>query len=184
MKTELSRDTILAALARLGELLQARGVTGELCLLGGAVMVLAFKARASTKDVDAIFAPAAAVREAAAQVAAELDLPEHWLNDGAKGFVSARHEVVGDDLPQFAGLRLTAPTAEYMLAMKCFAARLSAGPDEKGDEGDIRFLITKLDLTNVDQALEVLSRYYPPERIPVRTQYLLEDIFSDLRRDA
>ena len=105
VKVELSRETILAALARLSELLQARRVTGELCLLGGAVMVLAFKARASTKVVDAIFAPAAAVREAAAQVAAELDLPEHWLHDGATGFVSARHEVVGGDLPQFDGLR-------------------------------------------------------------------------------
>ena len=147
-------------------------------------MVLAFKARASTKDVDAIFAPASVVREAAAQVAAELDLPEHWLNDGAKGFVSARHEAVGGDLPQFQTLRLTAPTPEYMLAMKCFAARLSAGPSEKGDEEDIRFLLKKLGLTTVDQALEILGRYYPPERIPARTQYLLEDIFTDLRRGA
>ena len=78
----------------------------------------------------------------------------------------------------------TAPTAEYMLAMKCFAARLSAGLDEKGDEEDIRFLLKKLDLTTVDQALEILSRYYPPERIPARTQFLLEDIFTDLREGA
>ena len=33
-----------------------------------------------------------------------------------------------------------------------------------------------------DQALEIVTRYYPPERIPPRTQYLLTDIFEDLRR--
>ena len=61
VKSELSREMILTALARLSELLRARGVTGEFCLLGGAVMVLAFKVRASTKDVDGIFAPAPVV---------------------------------------------------------------------------------------------------------------------------
>jgi hypothetical protein len=176
---ELNSETILEALGRLSELLRQRGVMGELCLLGGTVMVLAFRSRVSTKDVDAIFHPSSVIREAAAQVGEELDLPEGWLNDGAKGFVSARHEVIAGDLPQFEGLRLTAPTPEYMLAMKCFAARLPGGPDEKGDEQDIRFLVRRLGLTSAEQALEIVTRYYPPERIPPRTQYLLEDIFSD-----
>ena len=49
----LDRDTLIGALKRLRELLQAREVEGEICLLGGAVMVLASNARPSTKDVDA-----------------------------------------------------------------------------------------------------------------------------------
>ena len=87
-----------------------------MCLLGGTVMVLAFRSRPATKDVDAIFQPAALVRELARTVAAERELPSDWLNDGAKGFITT-------DLPQFEGLRLTAPTPEYMLAMKCMAPR-------------------------------------------------------------
>ena len=108
----LDRETILGALSRLAELLRERGVEGEVCLLEGTVMVLAFSARPSTKDVDAIFEPASLVRRLARDVAEERGLPDDWLNDGAKGFVSARHETTETDLPQFPGLRLTAPTLQ------------------------------------------------------------------------
>ena len=180
MTPELDRDRVLAALARVSDRLAEAGIKGEVCLLGGTAMVLAFRARASTKDVDAIFQPARIVREAARQVAEEMNLPEHWLNDGAKGFVSARHDVVSGDLPQFEHLRLTAPTAEYMLAMKCLAARLAGGAGEKGDEEDIRFLVRRLGLGSAAQALDIVTRYYPADRIPARTQYVLDDIFADL----
>lgn len=149
-----------------------------MCLLGGTVMVLAFRARPSTKDVDAIFEPAAVVRELARSVAEEQGLPDDWLNDGAKGYVSARHETTRDDLPQFEGLRLTAPTPEYMLAMKCMAARIGAGPEEPGDVADIAFLISRLRLTSASEALKIVGRYYPEERIPPRAVYLLEDLFA------
>ena len=39
----LDRDAILGAFERLAELLRERGVEGEVCLLGGTVMVLAFR---------------------------------------------------------------------------------------------------------------------------------------------
>jgi hypothetical protein len=179
MASEMDRATILAALEGLSDRLASRGAKGELCLLGGTVMVLAYRARASTKDVDAIFHPSTLVREAAAEVAEEFDLPSDWLNDSATGFISERHEIEAGDLPQFEALRITAPTPEYMLAMKCFAARLPATPEEKSDEADIRFLIRHLGLTKPEEALEIVTRYYPPERIPPRTQYLLADIFAD-----
>lgn len=184
MVSGFDRQTILAALQRLGEILGERGVKGELCLLGGTVMVLAFQSRANTKDVDAIFQPSSVIRAAAAEVSEEMNLPKDWLNDGAKGFVSARHDVEAGDLPQFEALRLTAPTPEYMLAMKCLAARLPARPGEKSDEEDIRFLVKRLGLRSAEQALEIVTRYYPPERIPPRTQYLLEDIFDQRGGDA
>ena len=114
----LTREQILAALAALNERMRARDTHGELGLLGGAVMLLAFRARASTKDVDAIFSPTSEIRAAAAEVALELDLPADWLNDGAKGFVSPQAQFVEADLPRFSHLRITFPTPEYLLAMK------------------------------------------------------------------
>ena len=60
----LSDGEIGQALSELDAALARRGIKGEVCLFGGAVMVLAFQARQSTRDVDAIFAPAAIVREA------------------------------------------------------------------------------------------------------------------------
>jgi hypothetical protein len=179
---ELTRETILEAFARLNDALKQEGVTGEICLLEGTVMVLGFKARARTKDVDAIFEPASVIRKAAKSVSEKMNLPGDWLNDGAKGFISSRHDVSPGDLPQFDHLRLTAPTAEYMFALKCLASRLPASSTEKGDENDIRFLARHLHLKTAEQAMDLVSRYYPPERIPARTQFLLEDIFQSPER--
>lgn len=53
----LERETILAAFQRLSGLLAERGVIGEISVLGGTAMMLAFQARQTTKDVDVIFAP-------------------------------------------------------------------------------------------------------------------------------
>lgn len=62
-------------------------VKGEICLYGGAVMCLAFKARPATKDVDAIFEPIKEIRRAAAKIGDKYDLPIDWLNFGVKMFV-------------------------------------------------------------------------------------------------
>jgi hypothetical protein len=173
------RDQILEALARLAELLRERQAQGEICLLGGTVMVLAFKSRPATKDVDAIFHPATLIREVAAVVQEELGLPEAWLNDGAKGFVSANHQVEQGDLPQFEGLRLTAPTAEYMLAMKCMASRIAYADADPSDAADIRFLLDRLGIKTVDEALSIVGSFYSPHDVPARARYLLEDILAE-----
>jgi hypothetical protein len=180
MTVELDRVGILRALERLSELLEEKGVLGEICLVGGAAMVLAFNARASTKDIDAIFYPTQVIMDLALRVQAEQGLPENWLNDAAKGFLSDRHEVTAGDLPQFSNLRVTIPVAEYLLAMKCMASRITYHEGERGDIPDIRYLVRHLHLTSVEQALAIVSRYYPEERIPPRAQYLLEDVFADL----
>lgn len=91
--TLLSRTDIEAALSRMGELAQARGMSLELLVVGGAAMVLGYNARASTHDIDAVIlepTPAAEVRLMAADVASELGWSNDWFNDGAKGFVRGR----------------------------------------------------------------------------------------------
>ena len=175
----LTRETILQALGSLSEQLGRQGVTGELCLFGGTVMVLAFTARLSTKDVDALFQPTPLIRDVARRIAEEQNLPADWLNDGVKGFVSARHETTAGNLPQFPHLRLTMPVPEYLLAMKCMAARLSATTGETSDLPDIVFLIRHLRLPSAQAVLEIVMPYYPANRIPVETQYLVEGLFEE-----
>lgn len=175
----LNRQTIVRGLEALSERLGQRGTTGELCLFGGAVMVLAFSARVSTKDVDALFQPTQVVRELAEEIAAELHLPDDWLNDGVKGFTSKRHETTVGNLPQFAHLRLTMPVPEYLLAMKCMAARLGGTGDEPSDVADIVFLIRHLKLGSAAEVLDVVGRYYPADRTSVKTKYLVEGLFDE-----
>lgn len=175
----LGRDDIVRALEAVSRELAAEGVTGELCLFGGAVMTLAFAARLATKDVDALFHPASLVREAARRVAAQQSLPEDWLNDGVKGFVSAQHDITAGNLPQFPNLRLTMPVPEYLLAMKCMAARTGGVSGEPSDIADIVFLARHLGLKSAPEVLEIVGRYYPAERTPPKTQFLIEGLFEE-----
>ena len=177
----LTREQILAALEALDRALEEREVVGELCLFGGAVMVLAFNARLATKDVDALFRPAALVRELARQVGEVTNLPANWLNDGVKGYLSARHEVVPGPLPQFDHLRLTMPTPEYLLAMKCLASRIGAGAGEADDTSDIAFLIRNLELRTPEAVMDIVTAYYPPQQIPAKAQFLVESLFEEGR---
>ena len=178
-KSNFDRAAILDAFQKLSDELGRRGTTGELCLFGGTVMLLAFAARPSTKDVDAIFQPAQIIREIARVIAEERNFPPNWLNDAAKGFVSVRHEVLAGNLPQFPNLRLTMPTPEYLLAMKCMASRIGAIETDADDVKDIIFLIRHLRLKSADEVMELVAAYYPPERVPIKSQYLVEGLFAE-----
>ena len=175
----LSREQILRALQNLSDQLGQQGVTGEVCLFGGTVMVLAFTARLTTKDVDALFQPTQTIRELAHRIATEQHLPADWLNDGVKGFISTRHETTMGNLPQFPHLRLTMPVPEYLLAMKCMAARIGGTADEPSDVTDIVFLVRHLKLKSAKEVLDLVGQYYPANRIPVKTQYLVEGLFEE-----
>lgn len=177
----LTREAILRALGSLSEELGNQGVTGEICLFGGTVMVLAFSARLSTKDVDAIFQPASLVRDLARRVAEQQRLPADWLNDGVKGYISAQHKTTPGNLPQFPHLRLTMPVPEYLLAMKCMAARLGGTTGEPSDIPDIIFLTRHLRLSSAREVLDLVGQYYPANRVPVKTQYLVEGLFEEGR---
>ena len=177
----LSKDEILKALHALSEALAREGAKGELCLFGGTVMVLAYSARISTKDVDAIFHPSSLIRNLAAQIGESHGLSKNWLNDGVKGFVSAKHDVVHGNLPQFPNLVLTMPTPEYLLAMKCMASRINPAEDEAGDSRDIIFLIRHLKIASAADVMKIVAEYYSPDRIPIKAQYLVESLFEEGR---
>lgn len=176
---KLDRATIEAALAALNARLKAEGVTGEMCIFGGSAMVLAFDAREATRDVDAVFRPPEIFRKAAAHIAEEMSLPPDWLNDGVKGFVSSTPDCVADDLPQFPHLRIIRPSATYLLAMKCMAARVE-GYDARGDKEDAAFLAKHLGLHSAEEVLAIVTRYYPADRVAIKTQYFVEEIVQEL----
>ena len=170
----LQQDDISRLLKRLNDELAPTGITGELYLVGGAVMCLAFDARQSTKDIDGFFKPARVIREVARRVAADLGLAGDWLNDAVKGYPSNK----GDfrEYLELSNLRVMIASPEYLLAMKCLALRLG---EEFHDEADVRFLLRYQNITSYQNALEIICRYYPLERFPQKTLYALEEMISD-----
>jgi len=175
---QLSKEQIIAALAALNDKLASKEVTGELCIFGGAAMILAFDARQSTRDVDGIFVPKTIVAGAVEEVADELDLPSIWLNDGVKGWVSQVGDLVAEGMPQFSHLRILRPSAQYLLAMKCLAAR-AGDYDTSGDKEDVLTLIKHLGLQSTGQVLEIVCRYYPASNLTPKTRYFVEEILSE-----
>lgn len=169
----LNKSEILDLLAALNEELGRQSVVGEVYLVGGAVMTLVLDARASTRDVDALFKPASVVRAAAARVAIARGCDPDWLNDAAKGFMSDHGEY--NDYLELPNLRVMTAQPEYLLAMKCLSMRL--GP-EFHDEADVRYLLRYLNVETYDQAIAIIERYYPRERFPAKSLYALEEILG------
>jgi len=167
----LTRERIQQLFEALNEELRAQAVRGEIGLCGGAVMCLVFNARASTKDVDAIFAPAPILRAAAKSVARRLRVPEDWLNDAAKGFFLA--DPPRQTVMELSNLCVWAPGADYMLAMKCVSARF-----DTHDRDDVVFLVRHLGLKAPEDVFEIVSRYYPRNRVPAKTRFLVEEILG------
>jgi len=161
LTSALSKNDILRLLGALNEELRTEGVKAHLHLAGGAVMCLAFGARASTRDVDGIFQPSAKVLDAALRVASRENVPDAWLNDAVKGYVSDRGTF--DPFLEMSNLKVFCASAEYMLAMKCLAMRIGEGYH---DEADVRYLLRNLDVRRVEDAEEILRKYYPLDEFP------------------
>lgn len=170
----LRQREIRRLLELLDQELRRVGVQGELYLMGGAVMCLAYDARPATQDVDAVFRPVRQVREAAARVAERSGLASDWLNDGVKGLLSEQGEFA--PFLELENLRVMIAQPEYLLAMKCIAMRIGA---EFHDEDDVRFLLRWLNVETVERAARIIERFYPVERIPQKTLYALGEILGD-----
>jgi hypothetical protein len=168
----MDRGEIATALRRLGELLEERGVQGDLYLVGGAALALAYDARRTTRDVDAVFEPKMVIYDAAAEVAGELGLPPDWLNDAARGFLYADdpHDGPVYDYP---GLRVQAASAEMILAMKVVAARVGE------DDDDVEWLSRHLGLRSAEEVMDVVIGIVGEERVGPRSRFLVEEVLRE-----
>ncbi|MBI3047074.1 MAG: hypothetical protein HYY76_02075 [Acidobacteria bacterium] len=169
----LSKEDIRRLFELLNAELAAAGVEGELYLVGGAVMCLALGARDATRDVDALFKPSRVVREAAARVARKAGVPETWLNDAIKGYLSPRGEF--DRFLELSHLRVFVAHPRYLLAMKCAAMRLG---EEFHDVDDVRYLLRHLGISTVDEALNIVGLYFDEQQLLPKTRLVLEELLA------
>jgi hypothetical protein len=166
-----SRAEILKALQALDDELSSRGVRGQIFIVGGAAMALAYSTRRVTKDIDEVFEPKSSIYEAAAKVAEGLGLPEDWLNDAAKGFMPGENQYARP-LPDIEGIEITTASPQYLLTMKLMAMRFGE------DDEDIELLLRECDLHSADEALKLVERMYPEREPPPKTRFFLEEVFE------
>lgn len=170
----LNAARIRQLLEALNAELAAESIRGEIYLAGGAVMCLVFRAREATKDIDALLVPAAELRGVAQRIGEREGLPSGWLNDAVKGFFSESGRF--DVYEEFSHLRVFAPHPEYLLAMKCLAMRLG---EEFQDRNDVAVLLKVLGIECIEDAEAALARYFPLDRYPARTRYVLDDLIGE-----
>lgn len=175
----LSEKDIRRLLDLLNAELRKDGVKGELYLVGGAVMCIAFHARPATRDIDGYFLPAGRLREAAARVAGKTGFEASWLNDAVKGYLSKQGEFA--PFLELDHLKVMVAQPEYLLAMKCLAMRIG---QEFHDEEDIRYLLRYLNISTYEAAVKVIVRFYPLEQFPQKTMYALEEILGHAKPSA
>jgi hypothetical protein len=146
----------------------ARGITIEIAVYGGSCLILASDIRNASGDVDAVFlAGGAAVREIADAVAARLNLPTDWINEGVKRMAPPPGDpqpnlMLSGEYPRvpnsIVGLRVHLPPPAYILAMKTLANR---GPEDtekiETDLNDAVALMKVTKLTTEQHLVDLLK---------------------------
>jgi len=160
---QFSRAKILNALQALGDELSGQHIRGQIFIVGGAAMALAYSTRRVTKDIDAVFAPKSAIYAAAERVGDEHGLPADWLNDAAKAFMPGK-DSQALPLPDVKGIEVTTASPRYLLAMKLMAMRFGE------DDDDIEILLEQCDMHSAQEALDLLKDMYPAKEPPAKTR--------------
>jgi hypothetical protein len=94
---------------------------------------------------------------------------ETWFND-AVSFHLSSHAQAGRDMIRWrtfprnleqVGMTVFVPTAEYMLALKLKASRISDFAKGTQDLSDLTNLLRVLNIDDVEAAISVLAKYFP-----------------------
>jgi hypothetical protein len=166
----MQRDEIVAALTGLGARLSERGIDGEIYVVGGAAIAIAFDARRATRDIDAVFEPKQEIYAAADEVGVDLGLPPGWLNDGVKGFIAGPDAEAATAL-EVPGLRVLVASPRILLAMKVLAHRIGE------DDDDVRLLARQLGLADAGEVLAVAEEVYG-DRLDAAARFFVEELFA------
>ncbi len=166
---------ILEALEALACELAAMGTRRqeEILLAGGAALVLMYNAREATRDVDfcsVATGSSAALRQAARRVAVALELPDDWLNDGAKGYLKGL--LPGEVLLDRPALLVRALGSQQLLAMK-----LSAWRDDV-DISDARLLLAEVQGSR-EEVWSAIEPFLVPGR-ELKARYAFEDLWESI----
>lgn len=172
MMSMLTKEQIEQYLSEINHRLAKQGAAGEVVLCGGAVMALVYDARQSTKDIDALFAPAAVIRDIAKDMAEEYGLEGDWFNDAAKGFIDTSR-MSFTNVRKYSNLTVRRPGDEEMLALKLASAR-----EDSKDAEDAFFLMNLVGPESIDDVYAIIERFMPAPRLTPLAGFFAQEIYS------
>ena len=154
---ELRKDEMLVYFNEINRRLAEEGTHGEIFITGGAVLTLAFNARDSTRDIDAIFQPKENLRKIISSIANDFNLPYDWINDSVKVYVTDKMRF--EKFLTYSNLTISTIDAECLLAMKLSSARDAI---ISKDEEDSIFLMKTLGIQTEKELFNILDKYIDP----------------------
>ena len=170
--SELNVDRVSVLLAELGERLAGRGIEGEIYVVGGAAMMLAYDRTRLTRDIDAVGVPQEEIdSEVRAMAKDHKDLGPDWLNARVlpmlpRGVDSGRLQVLGGP-----GLTVNVASPKWLLAMKARAAR------GRRDLDDVWVLCQVLGLRTTAEVWQICDEVWGEDMI---REDVLDLVTSDL----
>jgi len=172
MSAAFCRDALLDAFDQIGRAAVLAGTKLRIAIYGGSALMLASNFRFATEDVDVseLEHPlpdwlAAAVDRIAKENAWHAD----WFNDGVAFHLSSLADRALDHL-EFGtfprdgtppGLVVSVPSAEYLLALKLKAVRVTDPVRGETERLDILNLMKVVGISTADDAIALLGRYFP-----------------------
>lgn len=129
--------------------------------------------------MDAIIKPAEAGARLVKVVAQEQGLAADWLSSDVGQFLSPHDQCRPFPSTEFEpGLRITIPTANYLLALKLRAAR-PPQPGYPGDEPDIRFLLQRIKPADLEAVDAIFEHFFPGEIPPDSARRMINRLLAE-----
>jgi hypothetical protein len=172
MAAAFDRDALLDAFDQIGRAAVQAGTRLQIAVYGGSALMLASNFRFATEDVDVsqLEHPlpdwlAVVVHE----IAGRNRWRDDWFNDGVAFHLSSLADRAIDHLefgtfPRDStppGLAVSVPSAEYLLALKLKAARITDPLRGETERLDILNLMRVVGISTVQDAIALLGKYFP-----------------------
>jgi len=172
MTAAFDRDALLDAFDRIGRAAALAGTKLQIAVYGGSALMLASNFRFATEDVDVseLEHPLPGwLATVVDEIAKENGWLDDWFNDGVAFHLSPLADRALDHL-EFGtfprdgtspGLAVSVPSAEYLLALKLKAARVTDPLRGETERLDILNLMQVVGISTVEDAIALLGRYFP-----------------------
>jgi hypothetical protein len=196
MSTAFGRDALLDAFDQIGRAAVKAGTRLQIAVYGGSALMLASNFRFATEDVDVskLEHPLPDWLMAIVdKIARENDWRSDWLNDGVVFHLSSLADLALDHLEYgtfprdstVPGLVVSVPSAEYLLALKLKALRVTDPVRGETERLDILNLMKVVGISTAEQAIVALGRYFPVSAAsPEKQRFLLNNMNREGAIDA
>ena len=187
MSAAFDRAALLDAFDQIGRAAVVAGTKLQIAVYGGSALMLASNFRFATEDVD-VSALEKPLPEWLARIVLEIaeknGWGDDWFNDGVAFHLSSLADRASDHLEYGTfprdgspGLVVSLPSAEYLLALKLKAFRVTDPVRGEMERLDILNLMQVVGISTPEQAITLLGRYFPVSAASSeKQQFLLKNM--------